>query len=84
MGSCINLLLSKKRDFIPSNYLVRFVINTVLSFSAFWITRSLRSIKFFNAIDSGSDEVVSSSMQYANICNIGLMFESYSKSEFLV
>ena len=55
MGSCIHLLLSKRRDFIPSKYLVRSVITTVLPLPTFWITRSLRSIKFFNAKNSASD-----------------------------
>ena len=35
MGSAINLLLSEKRDFIPSKYLVQSVISTVLPLSAF-------------------------------------------------
>ena len=55
MGSCINLLLSQRRDFIPSKYLVRSVITTVLPLSAFRITRSLHSTKFFSSIDSPSD-----------------------------
>ena len=38
---------------------MRSVITTVLSLSAFWITRSLHSIKFFNAIDSASERFFS-------------------------
>ena len=62
----MNLLQSKRRDFIPCKYLVRSGITTVLPLCAFLIAKSLRSINFFNAIDSASEIFFQLSGNYTN------------------
>ena len=69
-------------DFIPSKYLVRSVITTVLLLSAFWRTRSLRSIKLFNTKNSTSDKFFSTLSKLYDFfskslpqCNIKIIFQ---------